>query len=391
MFERISTILKVQSKTGVSVMVRKKWFREFAEDIPQLVWASDENGRKTFCSRRYLDFTGAADLGEMDRCWTEFIHPEDREATRSSWMHSISSGEPYSAEYRLRRRDGSFRYVKAQALPSYDRNGRIRGWLGMSNDIDDEKAEKQAKEQHIKLVAVRRFASSIAHEINNPLEAVTNALYLAMHDDGLGETARDYLRIADAELHRLSQISVHSLRFHQQSRTPVRRRPSEILDGVLAIYGARLNAAGIGVLRDYQEDPAILCFADDISQMLASLIRNSIDATTAGGSLWVRIRNRTWKATGKRPEVRITIADNGSGIEAELLKSVFKPFFTTRNETHTGLALWITRQIVLRHRGRISFRTCTRTHRHGTVFAMELPLDGLEAEFAESAIRRLVR
>jgi nitrogen-specific signal transduction histidine kinase len=102
----------------------------------------------------------------------------------------MASGEPFSAEYRLRRRDGTFRHVKAQALPSYDRKGCINGWLGMSNDINDEMFERQAKELESKIVAVRRLVSSIAHEINNPLESVTNALLLELNDEGLADKIR---------------------------------------------------------------------------------------------------------------------------------------------------------------------------------------------------------
>jgi signal transduction histidine kinase len=119
--------------------------------------------------------------------------------------------------------------------------------------------------------------------------------------------------MADAELRRLSQITAHSLRFHTQSQFPVRRSSSQILDKVLSIYGSRLDAAGVTVLRNYRDDAELLCYADDLSHAIANLIRNSMDATASGGKLWVQVRTVSSEVSGEVPQVRITIAEDEFG------------------------------------------------------------------------------
>ena len=380
MLSHISTLIAVQTQTGLSFQHNRNWLSELAEDLPQLVWASDENGKKTFCSHRYFDFTGVSDLEAMDRQWNGFVHPDDRTPTFKKWMDSLRSGESYTAEYRLLRRDGTYRYVRAQALPTRDENGRINGWLGMSKDINEEKVAEQLRDIEGKIQAVRRLASSIAHEINNPLESVTNALFLALQDRNIDEDTRNYLNIADAELQRLTHITTNSLRFHKQSTAPIAIQPANLVEEVLSTYMTRLRAAEITLDRKYRSDLRLLCHADDLSQVVAHLIRNSIDATQPGGQVIIRVRDSWSRTASNRPGVRITVADTGEGIRRELRERLFEPFFTTRGATRTGLALWITHQIIRKQGGSISFRTSTDRSHHGTVFSIFLPIDGIDGD-----------
>jgi PAS domain S-box-containing protein len=380
LLSHISTLIAVQTQTGLSFQHNRNWLSELAEDLPQLVWASDENGKKTFCSHRYFDFTGVSDLEAMDRQWNGFVHPDDRAPTFKKWMDSLRSGEPYTAEYRLLRRDGTYRYVRAQALPTRDENGRINGWLGMSKDINEEKVAEQLRDIEGKIQAVRRLASSIAHEINNPLESVTNALFLALQDRNIDEDTRNYLNIADAELQRLTHITTNSLRFHKQSTAPIAIQPANLVEEVLSTYMTRLRAAEITLDRKYRSDLRLLCHADDLSQAVAHLIRNSIDATQPGGQVIIRVRDSWSRTASNRPGVRITVADTGEGIRRELRERLFEPFFTTRGATRTGLALWITHQIIRKQGGSISFRTSTDRSHHGTVFSIFLPIDGIDGD-----------
>lgn len=380
MFSHISTLLLLQKKTGLAVTQRNQLVQELAEDLPQLVWASDEKGKKTYCSRRYLAFTGASDMDEMDRSWTGFIHPDDRAATASNWMHSLDSGEPYSAEYRLRRTDGVFRFVKAQALPSFDLDGHVTGWLGMSRDVTEEKVAEQTREVAAKLAAVSRLASSIAHEINNPLESLTNALYLVSQTDKIDESTRFYLEMADAELRRLASVTTSSLRFHKQAGAPNRVKLSRIVDGVLATYKGRLESARITVVQRYRDDAELLCYADDLAQAITNIVRNAIDAMRSGGTLFVRVRKIRGGRPGDRARVGLTLADTGEGIRPEIRKFLFEPFYTTKGATHSGLALWVTDQIIRKHGGNITFRSSTKNTPHGTAFSIILPINGFDQD-----------
>jgi signal transduction histidine kinase len=220
---------------------------------------------------------------------------------------------------------------------------------------------------------VGRLAASIAHEINNPLESVTNLLFLARNSSNL-ESVRKYLDIAESELTRVSQIATQTLRFHRQSSRATPTRVYEILDNVLALYHGRTLNAGIKVVKQYHETTALTCFADELRQVFANLISNAIDATPSGGTIVVRKRERTDWRTGRRG-VRVTVADSGQGMSAETKRRIFEAFFTTKGNTGTGLGLWVSHGIVEKHGGIFKVRSSQDAKHHGTVFSLFIPYD----------------
>lgn len=183
--------------------------------------------------------------------------------------------------------------------------------------------------QNEKLVAVGRLASSIAHEINNPMEAVTNLVYLAQYAADLKE-AQSYLINAESELRRMSAITSHTLRFHKQSTRPVQATCTELISSVVGIYETRLTNSDIAVETRKRAERPVLCFEGDVRQVLSNLVGNAIDAMQArGGRLLLRSRvGHDWK-TG-RPGLVITVADTGSGMLPQVLNKVFEAFFTTK-------------------------------------------------------------
>ena len=265
------------------------------------------------------------------------------------------------------------RYWTVNYSPVYDSRGNIRSIVAASVEITHQKRAEAALIQSEKLAAVGRLASSISHEINNPLEAITNLLYLIAQDPVLPEDLKVYVHMAQSEISRVSQIATQTLRFHRQAVNPTRVTAAELVGAVVRLYTGRLANSNIKVEARYSTDTHILCFENDIRQVLNNLIANAIDAMRMGGRLLVRAHEKTDEAG--RQGVRITVADTGHGMSEETLRRVFEPFYTTKDLNGTGLGLWISAGIVERHQGRLTVRSSEHPVHHGTVFALFLPCE----------------
>jgi signal transduction histidine kinase len=229
-----------------------------------------------------------------------------------------------------------------------------------------------------KLAAAGRLAASIAHEINNPLEAVTNLLYLLQTHPELDSTAREYVSTAQAELARVSEITQQTLRFYRQSTFPVRTQVAEVLDSVLALHQLRLGSARITVERELDPTVALFGFSGELRQLFANLIGNAIDAMVGGGRLIVRARYGTGRSLrgGWCDGVRVTVSDTGTGMSEETQRRLFEPFYTTKDATGTGLGLWVSDEIIRKHSGTARVKSRQGDH-SGTTFAIFFPKDGL--------------
>jgi signal transduction histidine kinase len=266
------------------------------------------------------------------------------------------------------------RYWTVSYFPVYGPDGEIQGITAASLEITQQKRTEKALIQTEKLAAVGRLAASIAHEINNPLEAVTNLLYLAQHTDSLDEV-HELLQAADAELQRVSAIAAQTLRFHRQASSPQQIDTAALVDETLNVYQGRLRNSPAQVRTRLQAEHPIRCFDGEIRQVLANLVANALDAMgSAPGDLFLRTREATNWSTGECGIV-FTVADTGSGIAKETAERIFEPFFTTKGTIGTGLGLWVSREIITRHRGTIRLRSSQSPTCHGTVFAVFLPFD----------------
>ena len=267
------------------------------------------------------------------------------------------------------------RYWTVTYFPVYGADGRIQAITAASLEITQQKKAELALIESEKLAVVGRLASSIAHEINNPLESVTNLLYLAEHSDAVDQS-RHYIQTAEVELRRISAITSQTLRFHKQSSSPHEINLTELVGTVLSIYQGRIANADIQINRRSSAKKRIRCFEGEIRQVLANLISNALDAMPAGGTLFLRGREATNWCTGEKG-VALTIADNGTGMAPETRARLFNPFFTTKGLTGTGLGLWVAKEIVDRHRGKLSVRSSRSPAHCGTVFTLFLPFDAV--------------
>ena len=239
-------------------------------------------------------------------------------------------------------------------------------------DIDQQKKAEAALIQNEKLAAVGRLATSISHEINNPLESVINLVYLARQGQLLPREAKEYLDSADHELARVAQIVSHTLRFYRQATKPRSLFAEELIQPTLGLYAGRLLNSGIHVQVQHRDADPVTCYEGEIRQVLNNLVGNAIEAMRAGGRLLIRsIKAHCWN-TGTLG-LWITVADSGHGMTKEVQARLFEAFHTTKGENGTGLGLWISRGIIDKHRGVLQVRSTNLPGRSGTVFRLFLP------------------
>jgi PAS domain S-box-containing protein len=296
---------------------------------------------------------------------------------------AVYEGSPYGEHYNRAMNDriaGEFEayypeplnvWLKIEVYPTEE------GLVTFSRDVTREKNTTSALIQTEKLAAVGRLAASIAHEINNPLEAVTNLLYLAQASNRI-EEVKDYLKTAEAELTRVSVISSQTLRFYKQSSAPREVTFPDLIGTVLAVHHAKLENAHVQLERRDRTDESFFCFDGEIRQVLNNLVSNAVDAMgSTGGKLFIRSRKSSDPKTGRRG-ITITVADNGSGINPTALTKIFEAFFTTKGATGNGLGLWVSKQIIANHEGTLRVRSTQQAERHGTVFTLFLPSEAVK-------------
>ena len=359
---------------------REELFRVLADSLPQLIRMTDAAGQNTYCNQRYFDYLGVTEADRPNIPWQELVHPEDLAPTLKIWNHSVKTGDPYLNEFRLRRKDGMFRYLLARAVPLRNDKAMIERWIGSLTDIHDQKLAEDALRKSEKLATAGRLAASIAHEINNPLEGVTNALYLALQDPSLKPNTKDYLQIAEQELRRVGHITTQTLRFHKQSNSPAPTDICDIYESVHALFERRLATKNIEVNAECERGAIATCLGDELRQVIANLMSNAMDAMPQGGVLRVRIKQtRSWAAE-REQGVTILVADSGHGIPAAVLDRIFEPFVSTKEATGIGLGLWVSEGIVRKHGGTIRVRSrasLQEAEPSGTVFSVFIPAAGM--------------
>jgi signal transduction histidine kinase len=301
----------------------------------------------------------------------ERVHAEDRERVRNVLSDTSADHRERDAEYRICQSDGSIRWLWSRGRAISQPDGSIR-IVGVSMDITERRRSEEAMRSAEQLAMMGRMAATVAHEINNPLEAVTNLLYLAAVDSDLRPQTREYLVHADRELSRVGQIARQTLAFYRESSAPAPLRLSQVLDEVLEVFGRKILSKRLSVEKRYEAPGEIQGRQGEIRQVLGNLVANAIDAAPVDSTITlVLTAGKHWKT--RRQGFRVLVFDQGSGIARQHRARIFEPFFTTKQHLGTGLGLWVSRQIVLQHGGEISFRTLQDPERHGTTFSVFLP------------------
>jgi signal transduction histidine kinase len=320
-----------------------------------LRWA--EGGAQVF-GRRFSEM-------DLPDSAMQFILEEDRERLLRTVQSGIAAGGSFQVDFRVRWPSGEVHWLESRGTVS-PFNPDL--WHGVTVDITERKNAEIALVRSEKLAAIGRLSATIAHEVNNPLEAVTNLLFLAMAEPDVPARSRDYLTRADQELSRLATIARRTLSFVRPRTSAGPARLNEIVENVVEMFRPRSISRGgeIRIIRD--SDLMLPMSADDLRQILTNLVSNACDALPdAGGLIEIETCPRGDGA------VSISIRDNGSGILPEDRPRVFDAFFTTKIDVGTGIGLWVTRDLVEKNGGRIYLETKEIPPGFRTVFRIDFP------------------
>jgi len=293
------------------------------------------------------------------------IDPDDRDRVAKLVGSVIESGDSYDVEFRVVWPDKSVHWLSARGAVIRDENGKATKIIGIALEVTQRHQTERALRESEKLAATGRLAATIAHEINNPLEAVVNLVFLARRDELSPPSIREYLELADTELARISHMVRQTLGFYRESSFPAWIDVKEMVEQLVRLYRNKTQRKNVQL--SLQLEPArIFGLEGEVRQVIANLISNAMDAVDADGRVVVRVRESA-------NNVRIVVADNGHGILPEHRDRIFQPFFTTKRDVGTGLGLWVSKGIVEKHDGSVRLRTSTRNGASGTTFVIDFP------------------
>ncbi len=305
--------------------------------------------------------------------WESFVHPEDREHCLRAVQDALAGKKEYDVEYRTIHPDGRLHWITTRGQVIRDEAGQPERMVGIAIEITDRKLAENALRKSEKLAAAGRLAATIAHEINNPLEAVTNLLYLLRQGQSWNDQARAYVTQAELELARVAHVTRQTLGFYRDTARPSTIDLSKVVHEVVSLYLHRIQGKKIKLSGEYDNAVQITGLPGEIRQVISNLIANAIDALAEDGDLAIRVHAARALNDSHSPGGRIVIADSGSGIPVEHRKKLFEPFYTTKQDVGTGLGLWVSREIVQKHGGTITLRSSVQRDRSGTVFSVFLP------------------
>jgi PAS domain S-box-containing protein len=295
----------------------------------------------------------------------EELHPEEPEILRK-----VTAGERIEHfETRRRRKNGELLDISLTISPIRDATGRIVGISKIARDITERKLTEAALFESERMAAVGRLAASIAHEVNNPLEAILNLAYLLSHNSSLDDDARGYTQLLLSEVVRVGEITRRTLSFYRDTSDPVEIDMPSLIDSVLRLHQPLMEQRSIHLDKGFRSPASVCGRPGELRQVFMNLVGNAIDALPQGGRIRVSVGSSL-----NRDGACVTIADNGPGIPSGLREKIFEPFFSTKRSKGTGLGLWISQGIARKYGGHIRLRSSTAPNpKTGTVFRVCLP------------------
>jgi len=265
--------------------------------------------------------------------------------------------------------------IEMNGAPIMNRGRQLRGVVLVFRDVTQRRQTEQTLRASDRLGQAGRLAATIAHEIRNPLDTVSNLLFLLRHETYPNPETQHYLELATDELARITQITGQLLTFHREAQCPVQVDLCKVLESVLTLYAPQTTVSEISVTKRFKTCRAVRGFPGELRQVFANLVANAIHSMPNGGRLLLHVYESSLPSDPNRRGVRVTVLDNGSGIPPGVRKNLFAPFYTTKGESGTGLGLWVTRGILEKHEGTIHFISTVRPGRSGTAFSVFLPFE----------------
>jgi PAS domain S-box-containing protein len=371
--------MDLREKHAQEIRLREEWFRVTLTSIGDAVIATDQRGKVTFLNPVAEKLTGKR-LANVFGKEIKDVFPIFNEMTRKPVEDPVRKvlelGHVVGLANHtvLQNSDGSLVPIEDSAAPIRDDRSRLLGVVLVFRDVTSERKAQEVMRKTEKLAAAARLSATVAHEINNPLEAVVNLIYIAKHSAENLPTVVQTLNLAEQELDRVAHLTRQTLGFYRESNVPERIEVPDLIETVLRLYSNRLKNKSIRVVRDFGECPPVYGVTGELKQVVSNLIANAADAVSVNGTIVVRSQCIEDK---DGTVVQVVIEDDGPGIARENMDRIFEPFFTTKEDVGTGLGLWISKEIVSRHGGSILVRTRDGDSApRGAAFTVSLPLNG---------------
>jgi signal transduction histidine kinase len=358
---------KTQQAVPKPLPLNDPWLHIAERASSGYLWEWDVQSGSIQCSdvcREYYSFPPSATFDHAT--WHQRIHPDDRSAFHSALAEAHLARQPIlRREFRSVSDAGNTRWVCSHAEIIYDQAGDPVRMCGIDIDVTPQRRALESLKRSEKLVLAGQIAATVAHEINNPLEAVGNLVYLANLESS-AEKMHAYLTNAEEELARIQGIARQTLGFYRDDPIPRMLMLAEVMQLTVRVLERRAQQKQVRIQLSLDPQTRICANRGELLQVLINLVANAIDAVSTGGLVQVR-------ADALNGRVRIAVLDNGSGIPSQHRPCIFQPFFTSKGQEGTGLGLWVSRSIAERHGGSIRYRSSTLPGRSGTIFIVSLP------------------
>jgi signal transduction histidine kinase len=332
--ERVRSTPEERSRAELALELARGW-----------AWEYDVSTRELYRSHDISTLFGkpVGALSPTLEAYQEHIHPDDREKVKRAFRDAINNRTGYDIEFRVVWPDGTVHWMAGRGRTLLDRNGNPCKVIGVDMDVTERKLLQEVVVDRERLVALGRISATLAHELNNPLTAVQNAVHLLGESGRLSERQMKILGIAEKEIQRSVEIIRSTLGIQREASAPVAVDLARLVEEVLTLFEARLQRQMIHVKKSYREAPTLLVLPGQIRQVLVNVIGNAVDAMPDGGVLAIRIASS--KMNNGRG-VRLLVCDSGPGIDREMQARVFELFFTTKGHSGSGIGLWVSKQIV---------------------------------------------
>lgn len=372
--------LAAEEEQKQQLMEGREWLQITLKSLGEAVVSTDKAGKVSFINPAAQKLTEWDEAAAAGLPFNEVVSLSD-ERTRLQVDDPIQAVRRaqhvvgFSNSLMLTSRGGKEYPVELTGAPILAGDGQLLGVVVVFRDVTQRRQTEQSLRSSERLNLAGRLSATIAHEIRNPLDTVSNLIHLLQHQQRPDPTSAGYLQMASEEVARIAQITSHLLTFHREARSPVQVNLTDVLESVLVVFAPQIKQNHITVERHFDAIQSVRGFPGELRQVFSNLVGNAVEAMSGGGRLVLHTREGSLASNPLRKGVRVTILDDGPGIPLPVRKNLFAPFYTTKGEKGTGLGLWVSRGILEKHEGTIHLSSAIGIKRKGTAFSVFLPFE----------------